>query len=298
MSANNASASLFPPPADAAAWLYDGIVRHERLQPVGHKFRYRVYNLLIDLDRLDEASALSPLFSVDRFNLLSFNQKDHGGRDGGSLRQWADGLFTAAGIDCSGGRLLLLCYPRLLGLVFDPLSVYYSYDDNGHLRGVIYEVRNTFGQHHNYVAPVQDGELSEAGLKQARAKLFYVSPFNDLDMRYLFRLRPPTDQLTIRILEVDKNGPLLSASVIAHKQDLSTLSILKAFFAIPLLPFKVVAGIHWEALRLFLKGLRMQPRPPAPAVFSVEEGALSLKSLETAAPLLLQDQATPSRSAS
>lgn len=271
MSVTPAQTPLFPPPDGAAGWLYDCTVRHERLKPVGHRFRYQVYNLLIDLDRLSEANRLSPLFSVGRFNLLGFDARDHGCRDGQALRPWVERLFAEAGLDSTGGRILLLCYPRVLGMVFDPLSIYYSYDDQGQLRGVIYEVRNTFGQHHNYVAPVAGDELSEAGLKQSRSKLFYVSPFNDLDMRYLFRLRPPTDDIKIRILETDRNGPLLSATVSGKKSPLTTKTILRAFFSVPLLPFKIVLGIHWEALRLFLKGLRMQPRPEAPPVFSLEK---------------------------
>ncbi len=263
------SLSPFPPPNDGAGWLYDCLVGHARLKPVGHRFRYHVYNLLIDLDRMAEADKMSALFSVGKFNLLSFMAKDHGSRDGKPLRDWANGLFAQAGLDTTGGRMLLLCYPRVLGLVFDPLSIYFAYDDDGQLRGVIYEVRNTFGEHHNYVAPVQAGEWSEAGLKQSRTKLFYVSPFNDLAMRYLFRMRPPTEHLNVRILEVDQAGPLLSATVSGKKSDLSTKNILKAFFLIPLLPFKVVFGIHWEALRLFIKGLRMKPRPTAPHVFSL-----------------------------
>ena len=259
----------FPPPTDGAGWLYECVVGHARLKPVGHRFRYQVYNLLIDLDRLDEASQISPLFSVGRFNLLSFMAKDHGNRDGQPLRAWANHLFAQAGLDTTGGRMLLLCYPRVFGLVFDPLSIYYAYDDAGELTGVIYEVRNTFGEHHSYVAPVKADEMSIAGLKQTRTKLFYVSPFNDLDMRYLFRLRPPTDQLSVRILEIDRDGPLLSATVSGKKSSLSTKNILKAFFLVPLLPFKVVFGIHWEALRLFIKGLRMKPRPTAPSVFSI-----------------------------
>ena len=271
MSTRQTPASLFAPPDDGAGWLYDCVVGHARLKPVGHRFRYHVYNLLIDLDRLEEADHSSALFSVGRFNLLSFMAKDHGSRDGKPLREWADGLFAKAGLDTTGGRMLLLCYPRVLGLVFDPLSIYYAYDGHGDLRGVIYEVRNTFGEHHNYVAPVEAGDMSEAGLKQSRAKQFYVSPFNDLAMRYLFRMRPPTDSLSVRILEVDAEGPLLSATVSGKKSALSTKNILKAFFLVPLLPFKVVIGIHWEALRLFVKGLRMQPRPPAPRVFNLSD---------------------------
>ncbi|MFO1148793.1 MAG: DUF1365 domain-containing protein [Alsobacter sp.] len=264
----------FPPPA-AAASLYRGDVMHARMKPVPHRFTYSVFNLLIDLGRLDEASRCSRLFSVNRRNLLSFHEIDHGPRDGGSLLAHARGLFAEAGVDISGGRVLLLCYPRLLGLVFNPLSVYYAYGEDGALVGVIYEVRNTFGEHHSYVAPVEPGELSAAGLRQERAKLFYVSPFNGMAMRYLFRLRPPTDAISVRILETDGEGPLLAATFKGERKPLTTRELLAALGAVPLLTATVVAGIHWEALKLWLKGLRLVPRPAPPPAVSFGDGSIA-----------------------
>jgi hypothetical protein len=263
---------FFPPPEDAAS-LFFGAVMHARLKPVAHRFRYCVFNLLIDLDRLGEADSRSRLFSVNRANLLSFHEKDHGRGDGGSLRRYVDEMLAPAGVDVSGGKVLLLCYPRLLNTVFNPLSVYFAYDGMGALAAIIYEVRNTFGEMHSYVAPVRDGELSAAGLKQDRAKQFYVSPFNGLAMRYLFRLRPPTNEIAIRILEADEEGPLLSATFNGVRKALTTLTLLSALASAPLLTAKVVGGIHWEALRLWLKGMRLVPRPPAPAKASYGDPA-------------------------
>jgi uncharacterized protein len=261
------SAPFFPPPTDAAS-LFRGTVMHARLKPVGHRFRYDVFNLLIDLGRLDEADRATPLFSVNRANLFSFVERDHGPRDGSSLLAHVLRTLSRAGLDLDGGRVLLLCYPRILGAVFNPISVYYAYHRDGALAAVIYEVRNTFGQTHSYVAPVDAGELSAAGLRQERAKLFYVSPFNGMAMRYAFRLRPPTDEIAVRILESDEQGPLLSATFSGRRKPLTTLSLLSAWAAVPLLTAKVVGGIHWEALRLWLKGMRLVPRPEAPAPMS------------------------------
>lgn len=255
--------ALFAAPGEAAS-LYRGTVMHARLKPVSHRFRYSVFNLLIDLDRLDEAGSASRLFSVNRANLLSFHEKDHGRRDGSSLRAYVDDVLAPAGIDIAGGRVLLLCYPRLLNTVFNPLSVYFAYAASGDLAAVIYEVRNTFGEMHSYVAPVEPGELSAAGLRQEREKLFYVSPFNGMAMRYLFRLRPPTNSIAIRILETEPAGPLLSATFHGARKALTTFTLLAALWSAPLLTAKVVGGIHWEALRLWLKGMRLVPRPPAP----------------------------------
>lgn len=254
---------LFVPPA-AAASLMIGPVMHARMKPVVHRFSYEVFSLLLDLDRLDEADQASRLFAINRFNLVSFRESDHGPRDGSSLRQHVDRLLEPTGIDLAGGRVLLLCYPRILGFVFNPLSVYFVYGASGKLAAAIYEVRNTFGEHHTYVAPVAPGEFGPAGLRQERVKQFYVSPFNDLAMSYRFRLRPPTDDVAVRILECDRDGPILAATFHGRRETLTTATLLAALRRYPLLTLKVVAGIHWEALRLWIKGMRLVPRPPPP----------------------------------
>src|SRR5579862_3661439 len=177
---------------DAAA-LYLGEVMHARLKPVGHRFSYRVMSLLIDLDRLDVADRQSRLFGVNRPALYSFHEADHGDRDGSSLKLYVQRQAGEHGIDLTGGRVLLLCYPRLLGYTFNPLSAYFCYRAGGRLALVIYEVRNTFGDIHAYVLPVRPGELSAAGIRQQQDKLFYVSPFIDMAMRYHFRISPPAE---------------------------------------------------------------------------------------------------------
>src|ERR1700723_1143518 len=175
---------------DAAAALYFGEVMHARLKPVGHRFNYRVMSLLIDLDRLDAADRQCSLFGVNRAALYSFNEADHGERDGSPLRAYAQRCAAEHGIDLAGGRVLLLCYPRLLGYAFNPLSVYFCYRGDGALALMIYEVRNTFGDIHAYALPVKPGEISDAGVRQSQEKLFYVSPFVEMAMRYHFRVSP------------------------------------------------------------------------------------------------------------
>jgi uncharacterized protein len=266
-----AQAVLFPPP-EAALSLYRGDVMHARLKPLVHRFSYRVFSILIDLTRLEEAARASALFSVNRRNLVSFYEQDHGAsdrvRDGSPLLDDVARVLVPTGIGIAGGRVLLLCYPRIAGFVFNPLSVYFIYDAAGRLRALIYEVRNTFGERHSYVAPVAQGELSVAGVRQERAKLFYVSPFNSLDMGYRFRILPPGERIAVRILEMDQEGPLLAATFVGERSNLTTASLLAACAQVPLLTGKVLAGIHFEALRLWGKGLRLQPRPAAPAPLS------------------------------
>ncbi|MFZ0764944.1 DUF1365 domain-containing protein [Bradyrhizobium sp.] len=249
---------------DAAA-LYIGEVMHARLKPVGHRFNYRVMSLLIDLDRLEVADRQTPLFGVNRRALYSFHESDHGKRDGSSLRLYAQRCASEHGIDLTGGRVLLMCYPRLLGYTFNPLSVYFCYGANGQPALLIYEVRNTFGDIHAYVLPVKRGDISPAGIRQAQEKRFYVSPFVQMAMRYHFRVVPPSDHVKLRILETDSEGPLLSATFNGRRRALATGELLRSFFLLPAVTAKIVAAIHWEALRLWLKGVRLVPRPDGTA---------------------------------
>lgn len=246
--------------ADDAAALYVGDVMHARLKPMGHRFSYRVMSLLIDLDRLAAADRQSALFGVNRSALYSFHEADHGERDGSSLRAYVQRCAAERGVDLSGGRVLLLCYPRLLGYTFNPLSVYFCYRADGELALMIYEVRNTLGDIHPYVLPVQPEQCSEAGVRQQQEKLFYVSPFIEMAMRYHFRVSPPDQRVKVRILETDDGGPLLAATFNGHRRSLNTAQLLRACFAFPLVTFKIMGAIHWEALRLWLKGARLVPR--------------------------------------
>lgn len=254
-----------PDRAEVAAALYLGRVMHARLKPIGHRFSYRVMSLLIDLDRLDAANRQSRLFGVNRAALYSFHEADHGERDGLPLRLYAQRCAAERGVDLTGGRVLLLCYPRLLGYTFNPLSVYFCYRADGELALLIYEVRNTLGDIHPYALPVKPGDISDAGVRQTQDKTFYVSPFIEMTMRYHFRVSPPAAQVKLRILETDRSGPLLAATFNGYRRSLTTAALVRSFVALPLVTFKIVAAIHWEALRLWVKGARLVPRPAAAA---------------------------------
>jgi DUF1365 family protein len=207
---------------------------------------------------------LSPSYLWMLRDILTFNQQsvaDHAERDGSSLRLYAQRRAAEHGFQLGGGRVKLLCYPRLLGYTFNPLSVYFCYRADGELALIIYEVRNTFGDIHAYVIPVKPDELSEAGLRQQQEKLFYVSPFIEMAMRYHFRVSPPGERVKLRILETDREGPLLAATFNGRRRNLTTAALLRAFVTLPLVTLKIVAAIHWEALRLWLKGARVVPRP-------------------------------------
>lgn len=265
---NMSDQALFPPP-EKAAILYPGKVMHARLKPFGHRFNYRVFNCLFDLDKLGSISKTAGLFSVGRFNLVSFYERDHLPEEQkGSLRDYASGLAEKAGLQ-RPHRILLLAYPRILGFVFNPISVYFCYDKNNHLTGVIYEVRNTFGERHSYVCKVESGQLTKAGLRQERTKIFYVSPFIDMGLRYHFRITPPGEQVKIRIFETDGADPFLSATFIGDAKPFTSAALAGQVARLPFMTLKVVAGIHWEALKLWLKGAKYRPRgnPPAPVSY-------------------------------
>ena len=256
----------------ASASLYVGDVMHQRMKPVGHRFRYKVYSLLIDLDRLTEADRLSPLFSVNSANLMSFHEADHlRGTTGTSLRTHIDTLLRDAGLAEAATRIELACYPRIFGQVFNPLSVYYAYGTDDQPVAMVYEVRNTFGESHTYVCKVEAGEVSAAGIRQSRSKLFYVSPFIEMDLRYHFRMHVPDEHIKWRILETDPSGPLLAATYCGARRTLSTGSISACLLHIPLLMWKIVGGIHYEALKLWLKGMRYVPRPAPPPTASFRD---------------------------
>ncbi|MGM4918135.1 DUF1365 domain-containing protein [Tardiphaga sp. 813_E8_N1_3] len=250
---------------DATAALYFGNVMHARLKPMGHRFSYRVMSLLINLDRLDDADRISPLFGVNRAALYSFRESDHGDRDGSSLLAFAQRCARERGIDLTGGRVELLCYPRLLGYTFNPLSTYFCSRADGELALIIYEVRNTFGDIHSYVLPIQPGEQTDVGIRQEQDKLFYVSPFIDMPMRYHFRVSPPGADVKLRILETDPEGPILAATFNGKRHALTSGALLRSFFALPLVTVKIMAAIHWEALRLWIKGARFVPHEASSA---------------------------------
>lgn len=249
--------------ADDAGALYVGRVMHMRFRPYRRHFVYRVFSMLADVGRLAELSQRLRLFSHNRFNLLSLHDRDHGPRDGSPLRPWIDGLLAAAGIDLDGGPVRLLCYPRVLGYVFNPLSVYFCHDRGGDLRAIVHEVRNTFGGMHTYVLPV-DGAGRHGLVRQSCRKVFHVSPFIGMEATYRFAIRAPADDVSVVIRQDDPGGMLLSASFTGHRRTLDDRAILGLTARLPLLTLKVVAAIHWEALWIWLRGARFHSTPDAP----------------------------------
>ncbi len=239
--------------------LYVGLVLHRRQRPTPHNLKYGVYMLHSDLDRLDELDQASRLLSVNRWNLVSFREVDHGPAGEGTLAKRIRALADERGLAWDGSGLSLIAMPRLWGFVFNPLSVYLCRNADGRLSALIYEVRNTFGGMHHYaqdVAPEATGTLHHAA-----AKAFYVSPFLPMDMHYRFHVKPPADRFTIAIEDHDRDGLMLTASMALTREDLTNRTLARQLVRFPLMTVKVIAAIHWEALRLWLKRVPFHSRP-------------------------------------
>ena len=247
----------------SASALYEGLVTHARLKPRRHRLAYRIFQMLVDLDELPALDRSLRRFGHNRPALISFHDRDHGPGDGAPLRPYVEAELARAGIDLEGGPIRLLCMPRVLGQAFNPLSLYFCHARSGALAAILYEVNNTFGQRHSYLIPVEPGQ--RAHVRQSCAKAFYVSPLMDMDLAYAFDIRPPGGDLLVGVTTSDAEGPVLVASFAARRTALTDRAIGSAVLRHPLLAAKVLAGIHWEALKLLLKGVRVRPRPPAPA---------------------------------
>ncbi|MDE2303008.1 MAG: DUF1365 family protein [Sphingomonadales bacterium] len=247
----------------AASALYAGQVMHQRLRPRRHRLAYRLFMLLLDLDEIDALAARLRLFARGRFALFSFHDRDHGAGTAEPLRAQVEAHCAAAGIRLDGGAIRLLAMPRVLGFVFNPLSVYFCHAREGALVAILYEVNNTFGERHSYLLPVAAD--SGALVRQTIAKRFHVSPFMGMDMDYAFRVVPPADALVVAITGSDAAGTVLTAVLTARRRALTDAALARAFLAMPLLTVKVVAAIGWEALRLWLKRVPLHDHPTSPA---------------------------------
>ncbi len=244
----------------ALSALYPGQVMHRRVRPRHHRFSYGVFALLVDLDELPALDKNLSLFKHNRFGIFSFHDRDHGPvGDTRKLKNWLADILAQAGI-AADGPACVLCYPRILGYVFNPLSVWFCHDQNDALKAVVYEVHNTYGERHAYVLPVTHSNP----VRHDCAKAFYVSPFLSQGCRYHFRIHPPAENVLVAIQETENGDATLSASFAGRRRALSDRALAGMFFTYPLMTLKVVFAIHFEAVRLMLKGIRRHAHTPTP----------------------------------
>ena len=260
----------------ASSGIYAGVVTHERLKPRRHRLRYRVFSLLMDLDDLETLSGKYRLLGYNHAALFSVHDADHG--DGKGIRNWVEEKLHGAGLADAGAKILMLCYPRVLGYVFNPLTVFFCYRQNGGLGAIVYEVHNTFGGRHGYALGVPERANPGEVIRQSCAKQFFVSPFIPMDCTYDFRVHAPDERVHVAINEKDLDGPLLTAVFSGRYRSLTDAALLQMAIRYPLMTLKVIAGIHFEALRLFLKGVPYLKHVPAEPRLTSEPAATSIQS--------------------
>lgn len=240
--------------------LYEGAMTHHRLRPADHRFSYRMYYGLFDLDELPQLDERLRLFSHNSWNLFSLRDNKHGSDDGTPPREWIVQQLSDADYDFELGRVQLLAFPTVVGYVFNPISVWWCFDTDDNLRAVLHEVRNTFGDKHCYLS-----EVDPADPRQDFDKELHVSPFMDLEKSYSFQLTPPGDTVGVRIREDDVDGRLFTASFVGRRFDLSDRQLARVFVRYPMVTIKSVLAIHWQALKLWRKQVRFHSRPQPPA---------------------------------
>jgi hypothetical protein len=229
---------------------YAGRVVHTRLRPRRHKLSYRVFSLLLDLDELPDLSRGLKLFGHNRAAVFSFHDADHGDGEG-DLRGWVNRQLADAGIVLVTPRITMLCYPRIFGYVFNPITVWFC-SDGDELKAILYEVHNTFHERRTYAIRVASRTHT---VEQRCAKELYVSPFVPMQCDYNFHIQPPTETVVVAIDETDAEGTLLRASFAGSRQPMTDATLLRALFTYPLMTLKVWGAIHWEALKLWAKGV-------------------------------------------
>ena len=234
--------------------IYAGKVIHTRFKPKKHHFKYNVFSLLIDLDEINELDINLKFFSFNKFNLISFFNIDHGDRDGGDIKNWVKENLKKKKIKFQNIRVEILCYPRIIGYVFNPLSVLYIYNEKNELISIFYEVKNTFGEQHTYIFEIKHPNTQ---IKNDCKKKFFVSPFMDLQSEYFFKVLLPNEKLSVIIDQRDKEGKLLFASQDGNRRDLTSKNLLICYLKHPLMSFKVISAIHFEALKLWIKGVKL-----------------------------------------
>lgn len=242
------------------AWLLRCRVMHDRLRPVCNRFVYPVFCVRLNLDALPQLDRW--WFGVDRPRIVSLRTRDYGPRDGSDLAGWMRTRLRAARLP-DDGEIWLQTFPRIFGYAFNPVSFWFCHDCDGQLRALVAEVRNTFGGRHAYLVTAPDlGPIHEQTVLGTR-KCLHVSPFNDVRGHYAFHLRETDETSFVGIDYFDDASLLLRTSIAGQKQPLTGVAMLTALLRQPWLTLSVTLRIHWQAIRLWARGVPFHgKRPP------------------------------------
>lgn len=232
--------------------LYTGVVAHAR--PGKHRLRYRIFMLAVDLDELAKLDKRLRLFAHNRAALTALFDCDHGNRVDAPLKPQIEAKLREAGIGWDGGCIVLLTMPRVFNYVFNPLSVYFCWRRDGALAALVHEVSNTFGEQHFYVLPARTSANGQ--IMQDCDKDFFVSPFLEMGLRYEFEVTPPGERTVVAMIVRRGDEIALTASFAGERRALTDGNLWRAWAGNPLMTFVVIAGIHWEALKMLAKGVR------------------------------------------
>ena len=248
--------------------IYIGTLAHARSRPTRHEFRYPAVVFYLDVDELDSLARTIRLFGVNRPNLVSFHDADHWDGKPGATRPKIERFARANGIDLDRGKVFLLTQCRVLGYVFNPVSFYYCHDSGGSLRAIVAEVNNTFGERYCYWLDerTRDAAVDAAGVERHRAaKRMHVSPFVSMDAVYAFRFGPVGERLSVHISETEHGEHFFDAHLSGRRRALDDRGLALLLLRHPFSTFRVTAAIHWQAFRLWRKGVpfHRQPEPSA-----------------------------------
>ena len=233
--------------------IYIGNVIHKRFKPKIHFFKYKVFSILLDISEIDILDKSLKIFSYNKFNIVSFYDVDHGPRDGTSIKEWVIKNLNDNRINTENIKIKLLCYPRIFGYVFNPLSVFFIYNKNSELISILYEVKNTFGEQHTYVFKTKENENY---IKHTCKKKFHVSPFIEMDCTYFFKILKPSEKISVIIDQYDEEGKLLYASQDGDRIEFNNKNLVLSYLRHPLMTFKIIVAIHFEAFKLWTKGIK------------------------------------------
>lgn len=243
--------------------IYAGQVRHRRLQPVPHDFNYRMFMMYLDLDELPNLFRGRWLWSDRRAALARFRREDHMGPADVPLDQAVRDLVEQRTGQAPGGPVRLLTHLRYFGHVFNPVSFYYCFDkDDTFVETIVAEVNNTpWGEQHCYVLPQSDNHGAGAHSRFFPKKVMHVSPFMEMDVDYDWRFNQPGDGLNVHMENAREGRKVFDATLVLQRQEINSRSLAGVLLNFPLMTVKVVAAIHWQALKLWLKSVPVHDHP-------------------------------------